>query len=56
MNKYDIGDLCYVQMDHKYYLVCGLTSINVQLMDVTTGYIQNVAKGNFLDKVLKKVS
>jgi hypothetical protein len=57
-SKHDIqvGDLCYVQDEKKYYLIKDITFVHVVVMDVVTGEIQNLFKSNFVDKVLKKVS
>jgi hypothetical protein len=56
VKEYQIGDLCYVQVDNNYYLIKDVTFANIQVMDVKTGHIQNLFKGEFIDRVLKKVS
>jgi hypothetical protein len=56
VKEYQIGDLCYVQVEKKYYLIKDVTFVHVVVMDVVTGEIQNLFKSNFVDKVLKKVS
>jgi hypothetical protein len=56
VKEYQIGDLYYVQVENNYYLVKDVTSANIQIMDIKTGHIQNLFKGEFIDRVLKKVS
>jgi hypothetical protein len=56
MNKYDVGDLYYVQLEKKYYLIKDVTFVHVVVMDVTTGEIQNLFKSKFIDSALKKIS